>query len=425
MVTSGVRPSILQRLEASYSRLVGGTERFFVGDMANATLAEAEHRQATLIGPALFVTLENLPEPPTGYMQITPILSFGDGRKVRRYVQQDVAQALGDAPVTCAVESYIAWGRKNKHDVQLLITGANTGGGIHLDLYVFTRGALTTIVERQLPAATSALFGESLRAVIREFETRFPITRKVVADPTPPIFDHTYVGLEYVGAAPFRRTLYFPMRAYLARGVKLVAAARRKQQSMGRRAWVAPVAMVSMAVAISTALLLHGVTKYERAKSRFVEVASVQQSQHVGGIDADLLSRMETHRKILSGATAHREQATLLLSLARATASIPEVHVKSVSIPLAAPGPSPAVAVAGEKEPVLASIEVMMKPDDATDPVVQGKKIARELSHRSGMTTVISPGGVLSVDFKTQMRVWRIDVTGRTGTISPNIAGGA
>lgn len=397
----------------AFDKVLGGRERHFVHDLVSAEAARSSGKQAVMVGRSMFVTMEDGVEPAPGFVPVTPVISFGEAKKLRRFVDDSVAHLVYDIPVSFAADSYVSWGRKRKADGLLLIGGSVGDDGVKLDIFIFERGDLRQVIDRNLVSPRSEHFKEALASIVKNFRMKHHITRVCIAAPLPESFCDAVREAEYVGIEPFSFALTFPMRAHLGRGLQVHAAARENsEQRSSRRAWVVPAAIISIALCASSYLVGRAWTRYTQAVDAFVSAASLPSLKESGGIDTELLARMEAHRRMLSGRTDHREQAALLILLAKAASSIDGVYIKAIDIPTKNRAGAPAGTPGSPAAEPIATIYILMPPQDGVDPAVQGEQIAQQLAQKSGLSAQITQGGIMALDFKTQMRQWRLEISG-------------
>lgn len=360
--------------------------------------AAATHRgaKALLVGQAVYIALDE--SAPEGYVQANPILAWGDAKRVNRYIDARVVEELHDIPIAFAVDAYLSFGRKFKHDIVLLIGGAETVDRVVLELYVFERGKLKAVAERLLPSVSDSSFHEVFNATLKEFQSKHPISRTLLADPLPAIGDLA-ATIEQVGDAPFRHVLFFPMRAFLSSK----SALRKKivAKTQGTRSMMASASILAGSVLISLGVMYFGFAKLQKANAMFDQVAALPAIHESKGVDSAFLATLEARRQFLSAPPAQYPQADLALKLAQAAASIDGLKIRSIQ-----------VMRAQANQKALAAIEVAaLKSDDPQlgSEALQGRDIARKLSAASGLSMRIDAGGTLARESGGILR-WRIEI---------------
>jgi hypothetical protein len=214
------------------------------------------------------------------------------------------------------------------------------------------------------------------------------------------------------------------LRTYLKGQLKV----DRTRVKINRRAlWSVTLAATLVSLVISGFVVNQSWGQLAAARLRFERAAALPSIKRSGGISPDLLARMENHRTFLATAGAQVSQAKMLLRLANAAASVPHLTIRSIAIlpnlakdPLAQVPVAPLAAapvppsVPPQQKPVqrgtpMITLEVACPPD-GNDVVAQGREVAMKLSASSGFPMRIDQGGILSIDPRSGLRRWRIEV---------------
>lgn len=382
-------------------RFVRNKRQIIVACAEDAETATDRGARALLVGQAVFVSMDPSIEPPAGFIQAAPILSFGQAKQLRRYIQEDVIAHLHDIPVAFAVDAYMAWGKRQKHDVVLLLGGGALQDSVNLELYIFDRGVLRQLVERSLPQQSAAHFHEVLSATVQEFQARFPVSRVVVAPPLP-LFPYLPASTERLDDDLLGHLWYFPVRSYLSsKQARLSAANRKTGKNLFGKTAAAGVLLLSMAIA--GALDGWSWMKLKHAGEAFDHASALPSVQKAGGIDNALLSHLDAHRKMLITPPAHKSQVDLMGALLKGISSIPGMRIKMLQI-------TPSFRMAGNGSYHRAELEVMMLPESAMNQVEQGKVVATQLADATGLGFRINPSGLLASGEKADYRTWHLEV---------------
>lgn len=419
-------------LSPSLARLVKrvmpkGAQRRFVTTLAEAEATAGTNDKVILLGDAVFITVDTKPDLPPDFIAVTPVFAFGEAKKVKRFVNKDIAQVLLDKPTSFAMDAYIGWGRRQKRDVTLVIGGMVKPRGTRVELVVLEKGAVREITERELPDIDSKQFTDILRAIVQEFSARYQITKTVVADPLCARMKPVDFAVA-IGARPFVGALSFPMRAFLNSGVKI----ERKNVRINQKSlWMIALAAAGLSLAFCSWSISTAYSGLQEASQRFDSAATLPSLKKTGGISNEMLARMEQRHAFLTTVAPQKKQAVMLRKLAQAVASVPQMSIRSITIlpnifqetaPPAvngAPSPVPGAPAAASADLVvpgtpMATIEVAYPADD-NEAVVQGRSVAATLSALSGYPMRIDQQGILPVEGKSGIRRWRIDIPYESG----------
>lgn len=394
--TMSLGQSLLAKVNEKFLR---GKEKMVVACIEDARKAAQTNTPAILVGQAVFISFEATEDP--SYVPAKTFLSFGDGKRITRQIDKEVIHELYDTPVAFAVDGYLRYGRRFKHDTVMLLGGAISGDSLNLELYIFEHGKLKGLSERNLPLPEHPHFEGVLDSTLQEFYSKFPITRTFLANCLPDIPEFP-ANIERLGDAPLKQLIFIPGRHRVSKNS--VIGKKAKKQKL--KTQLAPLVVLLTGLGAFAGLSWTGFSKYQQAVNEFKTATESEAVRRAGGVDEAMLRVMQARKAMLDAAPVQHAQAQLMIRLANAAASLPDIRVQSISTP------QQSSYASGDTMRIIAYIDVAAL-GSAESSMQQGRTLAQELAKASGLAVTIDAGGFLRSD-ANGIRYWRMSIPDQT-----------
>jgi hypothetical protein len=313
-------------------------------------------------------------------------------RKLTLYAAKQ-ASVLGSAYV--ALESYVAWGKRQKK-LTILAYGMESDDGLALGFLIFKDYALINVKESGVGHRHHVMFQELLSEAISSVYNE-------------------YRDAELVSAWPLDIVLPRATRSLTADDLlaKITPRLIGKQPIDHAKSFAVTYGIPAVAVAISVVYLasatLIGISNFTSAKEDFESVMQTDEViSKIGGIDVEYLKTLNARKLYLEKNESKNIIADDVVKAISAVGMLPEVVVKHVKIsekkgvparvePTAVLSPVQSNQVVS-KPTMLVDILLEVPKDDTLTTVEQGDKIINILAQASGAKFYLAFGGYRDSD---------------------------